>query len=200
MGSSITRLTGGGLFVAPPPPQSWGTTRQIYKIQTSFDRSGKFVVGNLMLLNSGSPMTSQVKSKSKCLDDMAYLVLLCTTAISNENKSIQRHGTCLGHLCIILSFRWAYSRSRIKVTRSRKGQTENCMLWQHDTYFRSVFRQERQKWPNTFWMVQIRQNLKIVKIQKSQGRAWKMGIFDLQNTSTPSFLRISTWNFVYIYT
>ena len=32
-----------------------------------FDRSGKFVEGNLRLLTSGSLMTSQVRSKSKCL-------------------------------------------------------------------------------------------------------------------------------------
>ena len=45
------------------PPQNSGTTGRIYKMQMVFDRSGKFVEGNLMLLTS----TSQVRSKSKCL-------------------------------------------------------------------------------------------------------------------------------------
>ena len=55
---------GGGLFC---PPQNSGTTCRICKNQKVFDRSGQFVVGNLMLLTSGSLMTSQVRSKSKCL-------------------------------------------------------------------------------------------------------------------------------------
>ena len=33
----------------------------------AFDKSGKFVQRNLMLLTSGSLMTLQVRSKSKCL-------------------------------------------------------------------------------------------------------------------------------------
>ena len=49
------------------PPQNSGTTGQIYKIPTAYDRSGKFVEGNLMLLTPGSLMTSQVRSKSKRL-------------------------------------------------------------------------------------------------------------------------------------
>ena len=57
---------GRGLFFVPPPQNS-GTKSLIYKIQTAFDRSGKFVQRNLMLLTSVSPMTSQVRSISKCL-------------------------------------------------------------------------------------------------------------------------------------
>ena len=49
------------------PPQNSGTTGRIYKIQTAFDRSREFAEGNLILLTSGSLMTSQVRSKSKCL-------------------------------------------------------------------------------------------------------------------------------------
>ena len=55
---------GGGYFL---PHRNSGTTGRIYKIQTAFDRSGEFVEVNLMLLTSGSLMTSQVRSKSKCL-------------------------------------------------------------------------------------------------------------------------------------
>ena len=40
-----------------------------------FDRSGEFAEGNLILLTSGSLMTSQVRSKSKCL--MHLRIWLC---------------------------------------------------------------------------------------------------------------------------
>ena len=60
-GISITRLTGGGGGIFCSPPQNSGTTGRICKLQAAFDRSGKFVEGNLMLLTSGSPMTSQVR-------------------------------------------------------------------------------------------------------------------------------------------
>ena len=40
-------------------------------------------------------VTGQVKVKM--LDDLAYLVLSRTTAVSNGNKSIQKRGSCLGH-------------------------------------------------------------------------------------------------------
>ena len=48
-----------------------------------------------MLLASGSPMTSQIRSKE--FDDLEYLVLSRTRAASNGNKSMQRHGSDLGH-------------------------------------------------------------------------------------------------------
>ena len=54
----------GAIFA--PPPQNSGTTGPIYKIQTAFDRYGKFVTENLILLTLGSTMTSQIRSKSKC--------------------------------------------------------------------------------------------------------------------------------------
>ena len=64
---SITRLTGGAIFCPLPLPQNSGATGPNYKIQTALDRSGNFVEGNLILLTSGSPLASQVWSKSKCL-------------------------------------------------------------------------------------------------------------------------------------
>ena len=48
-GISIKRMTVGGY----PPPQNSGTTGRSFKIQTAFDRCGKFVEENLMLLTSG---------------------------------------------------------------------------------------------------------------------------------------------------
>ena len=45
------------------PLQNSGTTRQICKIRTAFNRSGKFVEENLVLLTSGSLLTSQVRQK-----------------------------------------------------------------------------------------------------------------------------------------
>ena len=55
---------GGGLFRAPPLISE--TTGPILKIQTAFERPGKTVEGKQILLTSGSRVTSQVRSKSKC--------------------------------------------------------------------------------------------------------------------------------------
>ena len=54
----------GGLFRAPPLISE--TTGPILKIQTAFERHGKTVEGKQILLTSGSRVTSQVRSKSKC--------------------------------------------------------------------------------------------------------------------------------------
>ena len=56
---------GGGLFRAPPPLIS-ETTGPILKIQAAFESPGKTVEGKQILLTSGSRVTSQVRSKSKC--------------------------------------------------------------------------------------------------------------------------------------
>ena len=55
---------GGGLFRAPPLISE--TTGPILKIQTAFESPGKTVEGKQILLTSGSRVTSQVRSKSKC--------------------------------------------------------------------------------------------------------------------------------------
>ena len=57
---------GGGLFRAPPPPLISETTGPILKIQAAFESPGKTVEGKQILLTSGSRVTSQVRSKSKC--------------------------------------------------------------------------------------------------------------------------------------
>ena len=77
--------------------QNSGTTGQIYKIRTAFDRSGKFVgkKRNIADLGVTDDVTGQVNAKM--FDDSAYLVLSRTTAVSNGNKRIKRHGSCLGH-------------------------------------------------------------------------------------------------------
>ena len=56
---------GGGYF-EPPPPLISETTGPILKIQTAFESPGKTVEGKQILLTSGSRVTSQVRSKSKC--------------------------------------------------------------------------------------------------------------------------------------
>ena len=56
---------GGGLFRAPPPLIS-ETTGPILKIQAAFETPGKTVEGKQIVLTSGSRVTSQVRSKSKC--------------------------------------------------------------------------------------------------------------------------------------
>ena len=58
-------LEGGGYF-EPPPPLISETTGPILKIQAAFESPGKTVEGKQILLTSGSRVTSQVRSKSKC--------------------------------------------------------------------------------------------------------------------------------------
>ena len=55
---------GGGLFRAPPLISE--TTGPILKIPAAFESPGKTVEGKQILLTSGSRVTSQVRSKSKC--------------------------------------------------------------------------------------------------------------------------------------
>ena len=62
-GISIPQLTRGHFL----PLQNSRYNSLICKIQTAFDRSGKVMEGKLKLLTSESLMTSQVRSKSKCL-------------------------------------------------------------------------------------------------------------------------------------
>ena len=57
---------GGGLFRAPPPPLISETNGPILKILAAFESPGKTVEGKQILLTSGSRVTSQVRSKSKC--------------------------------------------------------------------------------------------------------------------------------------
>ena len=61
-------LWGGGLFLPPSYLWNYWTDSQnsnACKIQTAFDSPVKFVQGNPISLTSGSPMTSQVRSKKK---------------------------------------------------------------------------------------------------------------------------------------
>ena len=61
-------------------------TGPIYKIQTMFDRSGKFVKENLLSWTSGSPMTSQVRSKSKCLMIWHIWIFLALRSYKMEKR------------------------------------------------------------------------------------------------------------------
>ena len=67
VGVGVDQEIGVGAGGGTSPPRLRTPACRIYKIQTAFDRSGEFVDGNLMLLTSRSLMTSQVRSKSKCL-------------------------------------------------------------------------------------------------------------------------------------
>ena len=55
---------GGGAISSPPLISE--TTGPILKIQAAFESPGKTVKGKQILLTSGSRVTSQVRSKSKC--------------------------------------------------------------------------------------------------------------------------------------
>ena len=71
-GIFITRPTGGGGGYFEPPPLISETTGPILKIQAAFESPGKTVEGKQILLTSGSRVTSQVRSKSKCLTIRAW--------------------------------------------------------------------------------------------------------------------------------
>ena len=64
-GGAISSPTGGGGYFEPTPLIS-ETTGPILKIQPAFKSPGKTVEGKQILLTSGSRVTSQVRSKSKC--------------------------------------------------------------------------------------------------------------------------------------
>ena len=66
----ITRPIGGGGGISSPPAlRNYWTDS---KIQAAFESPGKTVEGKQILLNSGSRVTSQVRSKSKCLTFRAW--------------------------------------------------------------------------------------------------------------------------------
>ena len=141
----FTNRLGGGYFPPSPAPNS-GTTGPIYKIQKAFVRSGNNVEGNLILLTTGSPMMSQVSSKSKCLK--IWRVWFCHALrpykmeISQCNYMNRVWGTCNR----IVSFSRVYSRSRS--LRSRvQGKIKLKILYLRRVIhvFRLVFRQEREK-------------------------------------------------------
>ena len=62
----------GGGAISSPPPLISETTGPILKIQAAFESPGKTVEGKQILLTSGSWVTSQVRSKSKCLTFRAW--------------------------------------------------------------------------------------------------------------------------------
>ena len=51
--------------------------------------------GNVVGLVVTDDLTSQIKAEM--VDDLVYVVLSRTTAVSNGNKSIKQNGSCLGH-------------------------------------------------------------------------------------------------------
>ena len=65
MTSGLRSLTTGGGAISSPPLIS-ETTGPILKIQAAFESPGKTVEGKQIVLTSGSRVTSQVRSKSKC--------------------------------------------------------------------------------------------------------------------------------------
>ena len=87
---------GGGYFCSPPLIYQELPVRFTKFKWRSIDQE------NLRKHNVVDPrvtddVTGQVKFKFKMFDDLAYLVLSRVTAVQNENKPIQQHGSCLGH-------------------------------------------------------------------------------------------------------
>ena len=114
---------GGGLFIAPPLISE--TTGPIFKIQTASDSPGKVVERKNFLVTSRSPMTSQVRSKSKCLTfpmNTAGGPCARKTLVINANKANESaRVVSLTLTSTIWSTFWTFSRSRSsEVTRSKK--------------------------------------------------------------------------------
>ena len=105
-------------------------------------------------------------------------------------------------LSIILSFRWAFSRSRsFKVTRSRKDQTENLGFGRRDTCFWVGFSSRTRKMILEHFLngpnganFENRENTENAENSVENGlfRPWKR-----QNSA---ILKVSAWNFAHIYT
>ena len=74
--------------------------------------------------------------------------------------------------------------------RGQKCQTKN-FRFDYMIHFLSLgFHYVRKKWPHkAFWVARIEQNKKNVKIQKCQGIAKNVTIFDFHNDKTLLFLR-----------
>ena len=94
---------------------------------------------------------------------------------------------------------WVRSRSS-QVTRSKASK---CWFWLPDTVihvFRSVFRQEREKWPqNIFFLIKIGGKWKIRKSLEYLEITWKVAVFGIQMAFKKSFSKISTSNVIQIF-
>ena len=94
---SITGLTERGGAILHPRPSELRNQCPDLKIQMALDRAGKVIEGNLTLLTSGSWITAQVRAKSKCLTIWLSVFVGHYSNVSNINRSIQQHGSCVGH-------------------------------------------------------------------------------------------------------
>ena len=85
-------------------PQNSVTAESIYKIQTVFDRYPKMYRRKLNAVDLGVTDDVPGQVKVKMFDDLTYLVLSRTTAVSNGNRSIKTWIVSGTLLSIILSF------------------------------------------------------------------------------------------------
>ena len=190
-----------GLFFAPPPQNS-ETTGWIYKIQTAFDRSRNFVEGNLMLLTSGSLMTSQVRSNSKCLTILR--VWLCRALepygmeISQYNDMDRVWDTSKYHPKLSVSI------FKVKVIQSHEvKERSNWKFWfgQHYTCFWVSFSWRTRKMTLKDFL--SRPNVKNFENRENAeiaGNSVNNGRFRPSKHQNSVIFKMSTWNFVHIYT
>ena len=105
-------------------------------------------------------------------------------------------------LSIILSFPWAYSRTRsFKVMRSRKDQTENFVFGRRGSCFRVNFSSRTRKMTlEHFLNGPNRTSFENQKNAEIAGNIVKNGRFRPSKRQNPGILKISTLNFVHVYT
>ena len=148
-------------------------------------------------------MTSQVRSKSKCLTILR--VWLCRAQEPYEMETSQYNDmdriwdTSRYHPKLSVSI------FKVKVIQGHKvKERSNWKFWVWVAWYMFLgqfFVKNAKNDPRTlFERPKSEKILKIGKMQKSPEIGWKMAVFDLLNAKTRTFFKISTWNFVHVYT
>ena len=152
--SPAPTLCWGGGTVAPPPHPHPHLSRKPTDVAEKFERQWKGLREIFQVkfknLSSGSPVTSQVRSNTKCLT-FSFNAFPPQNAgnkriSESTNKRINESTwfVSVTYLSIVLSPRWPFLRSRSsEVTRS------NCRFRSFDVVmhvYGSVFRLEREEW------------------------------------------------------
>ena len=170
---------GEGLFFIPPPNlKSYWTDLQN---SNGFRRPEKFTRGDPTSLTSELPMTPQVNPTSICLT--IWHVWLCRTLqpCQMEKKSINKHGSCPGHL---------FRSNLSKVPKSKMSNWKFLGLggW-YDTHHKANFKECKT--------MDLNNGFERPKSEKDEnrenteipGNSVKSGHFYLQKSKTRPFSR-----------
>ena len=137
---------GGGAISSPPLISE--TTGPIVKIQAAFESAGKTAKRKQILLNSGSRVTSQVRSKSKYSTFRVWwhrrAKLQCKLKQSQRTGMDSVSDICEYHLLCFVTI------IEVKVISGHQvKKVKQKISWFRGAIhvFRSDFRKEREKWP-----------------------------------------------------